>query len=200
MKDLFTKIQSKICWILRKKECVPDIKEKRQLIDRIRQEHQLKVMVETGTFFGDTVENFREKFDRIISIELSEDLATKAKARFAGDSKISILQGDSSLILAQVLKGMPAPPVLFWLDGHYSSEFFIGDEFIKTAKGEINTPIVNELDIIFRSGVPSVILVDDARLFTGRDDYPTIEQIKMQVKRYRNNARVFVEKDIIHII
>lgn len=199
MKNLFTKILLKIRWMLRKKESVPDINEKRQLIDGIRQEHQLKVMVETGTFFGDTVESFREKFDTIISIELSEDLANKAKARFAGDPKISILQGDSSVILAQLLKDMPTP-VLFWLDGHYSSEFFIGDEFIKTAKGENNTPIVKELDIIFQSGVPSVILVDDARLFTGRDDYPTIEQVKMQVKRYRNNARVFVEKDIIHII
>jgi hypothetical protein len=189
----------KVRWLFRKKESVPDINEKRQLIDRIREEHELKVMVETGTFFGDTVETFRKKFDRIISIELSEDLAGKAKVRFAADPKISIFQGDSSVILPQLLNDIEGP-VLFWLDGHYSSEFFIGEEFIKTAKGENNTPIVKELDIIFQCGVPSVILIDDARLFTGRDDYPTIDQIKMQVKRYRNDARVFVEKDIIHII
>ncbi|MCW3090873.1 MAG: hypothetical protein JWP81_1942 [Ferruginibacter sp.] len=104
-------------------------------MDALWQANQLKIMVETGTFLGDTVECFREKFDKIITVELSEELATKAKARFADDPKISILQGDSDVILAQLLKDMQEP-VLFWLDGHYSSGIFIGDEFIKTAKGE----------------------------------------------------------------
>jgi hypothetical protein len=199
MKNIFNKVILKVRWTFRIKDTIPDINEKRQIIDMLRKEHNLKVMLETGTFMGDTVEYFREKFNRIISIELSEELATKAKARFAGDMKINILQGDSSLILAKLLKDIQEP-VLFWLDGHYSSEFFIGDEFIKTAKGENNTPILKELDIIFQSGLPFLILIDDARLFSGSDDYPTIDQVKKQVKRYRSDARVFVEKDIIHII
>jgi hypothetical protein len=37
--------------------------------------------------------------------------------------------------------------VLSWFERHCSSEIFVGDEFISTAKREINTPIERELDI-----------------------------------------------------
>lgn len=189
----------KIKWLLRKNNFVPDIIEKRKVIEALRESNQLTTLVETGTFLGDTVEAFKDKFDRIISIELSEELAAKARLRFANTPHITIEQGDSGIVLKKLLASIDGP-VLFWLDGHYSSEFFIGKEFIKTAKGEKNTPIEKELDIIFQAALPSVILIDDARLFTGNDDYPTIKQIEMQVKHYRPEARVFVKTDIIHII
>jgi len=91
-------------------------------------------------------------------------------------------------------------PVLFWLDGHYSSEFFYKEELIRTAKGEKDTPIEEELDIILRSSVEAIILIDDARLFNGKNHYPTIKAIKKKVKSYKMDGKVFVKKDIIHII
>ncbi len=199
MKELPGRIILKIKWIFRKKISTPPMHIKRKVIEHYRKIYEPKVMLETGTFFGDTVEYFKNKFESIISIELSSDLATKAIERFRADSNIRIIQGDSSDVLPSLLIDLKVP-VLFWLDGHYSSEFFIGDEFIRTAKGDLNTPIEKELDIILRSKIESIILIDDARLFNGKDDYPTLNAIIEKVKGYKDNATVLLEKDIIVII
>jgi hypothetical protein len=199
MKELLEKIILKIRWVFRKHNSVVDISEKREEIEFYRKLYKSEVLVETGTFLGDTVEYFKNKFDEVISIELSKEIAEKATKRFAADKNVTILQGDSSIILPSLFEGFKGP-VLFWLDGHYSSEFFIGEEFIRTAKGEKNTPIENELDIILQSSIECVILIDDARLFNGKDDYPTIREIVQKVSRYNIDSKVLVNKDIIHII
>lgn len=199
MEKLFNKVIFKIKWIFRKKISIPPMHIKREVIEHYRIIYEPKVMLETGTFFGDTVEYFKNKFESIISIELSADLAIKAVERFRTDKNVRIIQGDSSNVLPSLMIDLKGP-VLFWLDGHYSSEFFIEDEFIRTAKGDLNTPIEKELDIILQSKIESIILIDDARLFIGKDDYPTLNAISEKVKGYKDNTTVFVEKDIIVII
>lgn len=199
MKQLINKIILKVSWLLKGNRVVPDISKKRVVIEYYRKLFEPKVMVETGTFLGDTVEYFKNKFELVISIELSKDLAERAKKRFKDDKNVRIHQGDSSLLLPSLLTELKNP-ILFWLDGHYSSEFFINEEFIRTAKGEKNTPIENELDIIFHSGIDSIIMIDDARLFTGKDDYPSLKEIEKKVKAFNINSTVFISTDIIHII
>lgn len=173
--------------------------QKWEVIEHYRKIYEPRVMVETGTFLGDTVDHFKNKFESVISIELSEDLAKKAMKRFANTEGVRIIEGDSSLVLPGILPELNSP-VLFWLDGHYSFEFFVNNEFIRTAKGETKTPIEKELDIILQSEIESVILVDDARLFTGKEDYPSIKSVKRKVKKYKVDRMVFVKNDIIHII
>ena len=48
------------------------------------------------------------------------------------------------------------------------------------AKGEVETPIRRELSQIFNHSIAShhVILIDDARLFIGDHDWPTIEELR----------------------
>ena len=199
MKALLDKIILKVRILLRRFESIPEISEKRDLIEYYRKIFEPKVMVETGTFFGDTIEYFKNKFDRLISIELSEELAEKAVRRFENDKHIKIIQGDSGVILHSLLAGLNSP-ALFWLDGHYSSEFYYKEEFIRTAKGEKDTPIAEELEIILKSSVKAIILIDDARLFNGTNGYPTIKAIKRKVKLFKMDSNVFVKKDIIQII
>jgi hypothetical protein len=183
----------------KKLQVIPDIDEKRLVIDEYRNLYGPKTLIETGTFLGDTVAYFLHKFERIVSIELSDELATKAVKRFENNSNVKIIQGNSNVVLPHILTDINEP-VLFWLDGHYSSEFFVGSEFIKTAKGEYNTPINDELDIILKVSPKSIILIDDARLFTGENDYPTVNDIKAKIEALNISAKVFVKKDIIHII
>lgn len=199
MKKILNKIIFRIRLLLASKQAVPSIEEKRDEIEHYRKVYSPEIFVETGTFLGDTVEYFKLKFDRVISIELSPALAEKAARRFADDKNVTIIQGDSSLVLPVLMTEMGSS-VLFWLDGHYSSEFFVKDEFIQTAKGVTNTPIEKELDIILQSSMDVIILIDDARLFNGKDDYPSIKAIEAKVKSFKKDSEVFVEKDIIHIL
>lgn len=174
-------------------------KEKHDLIETCRLRYCPLIFIETGTFLGDTVHAFLHKFHKIYSIELSKDLAKEAAIRFKPYDHVEILQGDSSTVLLELVPNIK-DQAFFWLDGHYSSEFYIGNRFIKTAKGEKNTPILEELDIILSSPVQHVILIDDARLFNGKNDYPSLKSIRQMVSSSKHYYKLIVDKDIIQIL
>lgn len=193
------KIKYRILRTFQKEPVPPSYELKRDILNGFREKYRLKTFVETGTFFGDTVEYFKNSFEKVISIELAEDLAKKAQERFAGDANVAILQGDSGQILKQILPGI-REPVLFWLDGHYSSEFFVGEQLIKTARTDKDTPIEEELNTILASPLKHVILIDDARGFTGVGDYPSVGSIQRKVRKAKGSAyQCKVENDIIRI-
>ncbi len=151
----------------------------------------LETLVETGTFLGDAVYHLKNRFKAIYSIELSHDLAGKAQARFQRSPHIHILEGDSGEVLPRIMSGISSP-CLFWLDGHYSGGI--------TAKAAIETPILKELGIIFNH--PSkdhVILIDDARLFDGTHDYPTVQELRELCARERPEWNFDVVNDMIRI-
>ena len=83
-------------------------------------------------------------------------------------------------------------PCLFWLDGHYSAGI--------TAKGEKETPIWEELEHICDHPIKNhVILIDDASLFVGKNDYPNLDSLQKFVEsRFPDN--IFeVRDDMIRI-
>jgi hypothetical protein len=196
---ILRKIKRKLLRPVSGKVVPPPYELKREILNSYKEKYALKIFIETGTFFGDTVEYFKNSFKKVYSIELAEELAKKAKQRFENDRQVEIIQGDSGSILKGILKDINEP-ILFWLDGHYSSEFFVGDEFIKTARTDKDTPVVEELDTILSSPINHVILIDDARLFDGLGDYPSISSIKRKVRKTKGSAySCKVENDIIHI-
>ena len=87
-------------------------------------------MVETGTYYGDMIYAQLDNFSRIYSIELSERLYRKAKRRFKKNESVTLLHGDSSEVLHEIVPKFKEP-VLFWLDGHYSGGI--------TAQGKLDT-------------------------------------------------------------
>ncbi len=177
---------------------IPPYEEKRQIIDFYRRKFGARIFVETGTFMGETVEAFRNDFDRLISIELNLDLAARAQRKFAAISNISILQGDSGILLNQIVRDLQEP-ALFWLDGHYSGEFTYQGEFIATAKGDKETPVIEELTAVLGAPRRHTALVDDARCFNGLGDYPTIGQLRKLVRKTRRDYQLILERDIIRI-
>ncbi len=184
---------------LREKLIIPPYEEKRAIILDYKKKYSASVLIETGTFLGDTIEQFKSDFEKIISFELSADLAAKAAKRFENYQHIKIVEGDSGKLLTTYLEDINEP-CIFWLDGHYSSEFFIGNEYIKTAKGDKNTPIIDELKTILSHKINNhVILIDDARCFTGELDYPSIEELKQLVDSYHKKFSFNVKRDIIRI-
>jgi hypothetical protein len=137
------------------------------------------------------VHAMKKSFARIISFELDHNLAVQAQQRFADDNHIQIIQGDSGKLLGDYLATINEP-CLFWLDGHYSGGI--------TAKGALETPIENELTAILSHAVDGhVILIDDARCFTGENDYPTLNELRNFVAERKPNYNFSVEHDAIRI-
>jgi hypothetical protein len=163
---------------------------KQAMIEKYQRKKSYQILIETGTFQGDMVEAQRKKFKQIFSIELSKDLFKEAKKRFRNYSHIKIIQGDSGKVLKDLILQIHEP-VLFWLDGHYSGGI--------TAKGDLICPIYHELDSILQLKVDFTILIDDARLFVGKDDYPTLQELESYVSQSRHDLTFFIQNDVIII-
>jgi len=148
-----------------------------------------RVLVETGTFYGDMLALLQDDFDQLHSIELSPRLARRARRRFAGDVKIHLHEGDSGLLLEAVLREVRQPAVL-WLDGHFSGPL--------TARGASDTPLLREIEAALRVGTPrDVILVDDARLLGTDAAYPTLEDLQRRIALARPDWKLGVEADAL---
>lgn len=163
---------------------------KRKVVLEYAARHKPKVFIETGTYTGHMVYGVLNEFKEIYSIELDRTLAEKAKTRFTGYRHVHIIQGDSGKVLPEILKTITGP-CLFWLDAHYSMG--------KTAKGDINTPIVQELNcILSREGSEQdVLLIDDARSYTGMDDYPDLKSLERAILDVRPDWVFEIRDDII---
>ncbi len=184
-----------IAWIERFRPIPPPHLVKQAVVKEYAKRFSLETLVETGTYLGFMVRSTRDTFRRIYSIELQETLYRRAVRKFSRFPHVTILQGDSGEVLARLLETLDEP-CLFWLDAHHSS----GAAF-KTAKGNMLTPIVLELGHIFAHARAQdhVILIDDAREFTGMNDYPTIDQLRELVLRAKPEFILEVRDDIIRI-
>lgn len=151
----------------------------------------LKILVETGTYYGDMIEAMKEFFNRIYSIELSEELYEKAKKRFRGVKHVELIHGDSGTELMNLMNKINEP-ALFWLDGHYSGGV--------TAKGEKDTPIYEELHhILNATDRGHVIIIDDARCFGSDPAYPSIKDLENYIYKKRQNLEIVIQDDSIRI-
>jgi len=178
-------------WVLARRTGPPPSSFKRRVLRQAADRHALRILVETGTYKGDTVATLRHRFDRIVSIELSPFYAERARRRFAPDANVAILEGDSADVLLEVVEGL-RQPALFWLDGHWSG----GD----TARGTVGSPVSTEVDIVLRSPYPHVVLIDDARCFDGSDGYPKLVDLQDLVRRLRPDAAVEIRHDAVSIL
>ncbi len=130
----------------------------KRLVDALKSALPLNVLVETGTFKGDTVFSLESCFNKVVSIELSEALWADAAQRFADYSHVRILQGNSEDKLRGLRKELQDQGVLYWLDAHWCAA-------TDTAGERSQCPLLEELQAIGKLNSESVVLIDDARLF-----------------------------------
>ena len=177
-------------WERQHRPLPPPHQVKQAVVEEYRQRLDCPVLIETGTFRGDMVEAHMRHFKRVFSIELNQDFYEKACYRFRKHPNVSLYQGDSSEVLPRIMHVLQQPAI-FWLDGHYSS----GD----TARGSKDCPIFEELDAIFarKTAYAHVLLIDDARCFTGEGDYPTIADLTEYIQMKDSRYRIDVKDDII---
>lgn len=162
---------------------------KRSIILRYALDNHCKTLVETGTQYGDTPWLFRNRFETIYTIELSQMLAAMARRRFRKTLNIKVVEGDSGEVLEAILPELKSN-TLFWLDGHYSAGL--------TAQADKDCPIFEELRSIARfCPVPYVILIDDARCFGKDKDYPSLEMLFTFIHQEMAGYAIKVEYDLI---
>jgi hypothetical protein len=150
--------------------------------------HHINILIETGTFQGEMVRKCRGHFQKIWTIELDEQLSRRAEKRLSRFKNIHVIQGNSPSKLSDILTVIKEP-VLFWLDAHYSGGI--------TTKGDSDTPILDELQVILAHGIKRhVILIDDIRCF-GQGDYPGLDEVKRQLYRINPDFQISVANDIL---
>lgn len=177
-------------WVKAGMPIPPASSVKRLAIREYQKNTGAEILVETGTYKGDMVYTQMNHFREIYSIELADYYYTRAVKRFKKYSQIHLFHGDSAKKLNTVLKDIKEP-VIFWLDGHYSGGM--------TAKGEEECPIWGELNAIFPTSYPHVLLIDDARCFVGEDGYPTLDELKSYLDKQGVRYTLDVKHDIIRV-
>lgn len=178
-------------WLEKGKPVPPPHYVKQQALHTHAEKFGLKILVETGTYYGDMIEAMKTSFDRIYSVELSKQLYEDAQKRFKTDRHVELLQGDSGSEIEKIVKKLDGP-ALFWLDGHYSGGV--------TAQASKDTPIYDELSHIFDGPeFNHVIIIDDARCFGTDPAYPTIEDLTKFVKSNKPDVDIDVQDDSIRI-
>jgi hypothetical protein len=169
----------------------PPLLYKKSVIENYAKLYNTRVLVETGTYYGDMVEALKNKFDKIYSIELDSDLHSKAKWRFLTDSRVHLIKGDSGESLFNIIRDLKEP-CIFWLDAHYSGGV--------TTRGTTDSPILKELEQISKSEFKNVLLIDDGRNFGVVPSYPSIEELKGLVSKYMKLSELHIKDDIIRIL
>ena len=133
--------------------------------------------VETGTYLGETTEYLSRSCDLIISVEPSQELASRAKLLFENSNNVKIVNGTSEEFIGKILDGLSKESnrdINFWLDGHFSAGM--------TYLGNKPCPIVDELLSVgerMKEFSKVSIFVDDVRAFSvgkARDvNYPNLD-------------------------
>jgi hypothetical protein len=185
-------------WMNKGKPLPPPNTYKLAVIKDFAQRFSIPTFVETGTYYGNMVKAVKDVFKRIISVELDNALFINAKRLFSPYPHILILHGDSGKVMPNILSVLHEP-ALFWLDGHWVGPIGPNNQ-VKKGKEDLETPIMAELTHILNHPIKNhVILIDDARLFTGLRDYPEVNKLKQYVLARNPNLIFENYEDIIRI-
>ena len=167
------------------------------LIKTIKTILPLDVFVETGTFKGDSIENVKNYFSEIHSVELSEEYFQYCKDRFQTGRAINLYLDNSPVFLKKIQPSISKKSVLYWLDAHWC----VAD---RTAGEKSQCPLLEELKSIKSLNSQSIIIIDDARLFISPppvpheiSQWPDFESVIQNLKKLSNKHNTMILNDAI---
>jgi hypothetical protein len=163
---------------------------KQRAVGEYAERYRLRVLVETGTYYGEMVAAMKNRFDEIHSVEFDSRLAERAQKKFSRWPHIHIREGDSQRVIPELLHSL-RQPALFWLDaGYYGWAGLQGDK----------QRLTTELEAILSHPVAGhVVLMDDARGLNGQNGSLTVEQLKQRIAAQFPGRFVEVKHDILRI-
>jgi hypothetical protein len=162
---------------------------KQRTVREYADRYKLRVLVETGTYYGEMVAAMKNHFAEVYSVEYVPELADRAQKKFARWKHVHILEGDSQREIPTLLQ-LLQQPALFWLDaGYYGWAGLEGDK----------QRLAAELEAILNHSAGHVILMDDARGLNGQNGTLTVEQLKQRIAADFPGRGVEVKHDILRI-
>ena len=143
-------------------------------INDIKNKHNLTYFIETGTGIGSSLVNvlsrtMNNRFDKYISIEISNDLYNKClpiKQNFT-NCNIELINSNSHDGLEIILSKIDNDKnILFWLDAHFPDADHNGVSYHKYEK-QLRIPLEEEIKIIkkYRNQNKDYIIIDDLRIY-----------------------------------
>lgn len=154
-----------------------------------------EIFIETGTLNGAGVARaLNSGYNKVISIELDQDLYRVAKESFSKISNVEIVYGDSGLVLGDVVNKINEK-ITFFLDGHYSGP--------GTAYGIHEYPLLPELNHIKNHHIKDhIIMIDDLRLWKNYDKELNLQTIMDFIRTINKDYEFFtmqghIEDDIL---
>ena len=130
----------------------PSAAWKRALIKHLAKLFSIPTLVETGTSWGDTIEDVRESFESVWSIELSPEMFHHAAGRFSKVENVYLTFGSSGQVLPSVIRSTRGK-LMFWLDAHPTGE----------GSADNGEQLPMELAVISKMRPDSLVLVDDVK-------------------------------------
>jgi GT2 family glycosyltransferase len=168
-----------------------------ELVAALKSVLPLGIFVETGTFEGDAIRLARPFFEVIHSVELSPEYFEVAKSKFGQDPGVHLYLGDSAVKLGELRPVFAEKSALFWLDAHWCVAQDTGGE-------KSQCPLLGEIRSIGRLNEQSVIMIDDARLFTSPppqpheiSQWPRLDQVIDALRGVGKDHEIKIFNDVI---
>lgn len=119
---------------------------RREIVRRLAFEVRPSVVIETGTYRGDTTAFLTDVTGAPVhSVEANRRYYLYTKRRLARRTDITLHHGDSRSFLRELAAVQPNQAVFIYLDAHWDAEL----------------PLVEELNIIAESWNEAVVMIDD---------------------------------------
>ncbi len=123
---------------------------------KLSRKFDINILVETGSYFGDTALWASNYFVKVYTIEKSKKFYSVVKSKVKNKKNILLIFGDSGKELSKIVPEIK-DRCIYWLDAHWS----LGG----TSGRTYQCPLIEELNNINKQGKHAFIFIDDARLF-----------------------------------
>ena len=142
-------------------------------IHALKRDFDVDVVVETGTFRGDTTRFFSNCFDQVHTIEFSKTYFESAQQDLSDCKNIHFHWGSSEKVLGELLPKLKNQKSLFYLDAHWNDY----------------CPLLDELSAIAETHKDNCIIVIDDFKVPHRNDchYDQYGNVKCTYKCIRNH-------------
>jgi len=159
--------------------------------EHIDDPNQFKIFIETGTAYGQTLQEVQPYFEKIFTVEISEKLWEWLQPQIQQFENVDHVLGDSLIEIPKFLDSLTEEDkVFFWLDAHWSQGL--------SGKNHLDVPLIEECVIIdeqYKADV-GLVVIDDVRMFetNTNEDWSSINIDT--IKESFNNFEILVSEEI----